>query len=543
MPLGKNSGCRTDQLASIDEPAPLVPAPGGRTGAEQKHREDLRGGSSDDAIDRGGYATLPKQGRTRVAEAMRDRFPDSLLLRIPGFAAAEREGRAYLKLPGRPGLLIPVRDPASKIGTMKIRADDVPPDGDKYSYFTSSNDGGPTAVSAVHVPLGTPPKADRVRLTEGPLKADVIRHLDGQLPTIAVPGVGSWRLAIEVLKEMEVGTVVIAFDADAPDEPHVARALADCFAELRDVLGLAVEVETWDKAEGDKAEGNKGLDDLLHNGKRPTVLTGDEAANAVQEWLATAHGRRRTAGRRRAGPIGRGACGGRAGRAVPGQPLAPGIGGPSHQQPRRFSALRLTLKNKKVPVGELDKVLDEYRQPAEEGQIPPAGPSTSSTTDASSRCSKRRRAPSSGSWPTSWPGSPRKWSATMAWTRSASSGSRASCPGEFPCQEQRSPPLPSRTWIGSSATRAPGPLAARPGIRDHFRAALMTLSSDTERRTEYTHTGWRQLGDGWAYLHGGGAIGTDEPVSVVLEGDLARFHLPTPPVGQERQAAIREASI
>ena len=44
------------------------------------------------------------------------------------------------------------------------------------------------------------------------------------------------------------------------------------------------------------------------------------------------------------------------------------------------------------------------------------------------------------------------------------------------------------------------------------------------RQTQYTHTGWRKIGDEWAYLHSGGAIGA-ENVNTLLEGNLARFRL------------------
>ena len=45
-----------------------------------------------------------------------------------------------------------------------------------------------------------------------------------------------------------------------------------------------------------------------------------------------------------------------------------------------------------------------------------------------------------------------------------------------------------------------------------------------ERRTEYTHTGWRKIGGAWAYLHGGGAIGAPQ-VKTVLDGGLAQYSL------------------
>jgi hypothetical protein len=80
------------------------------------------------------------------------------------------------------------------------------------------------------------------------------------------------------------------------------------------------------------------------------------------------------------------------------------------------------------------------------------------------------------------------------------------------------------------------------GLRDHARAAMQVLSGEVPERHVYSHTGWRQLPDGWAYLHGGGAIGVDGPVmgvEVALPDALAGVALPDPPSSGELLAAIR----
>src|SRR6202048_5106538 len=51
-------------------------------------------------------------------------------------------------------------------------------------------------------------------------------------------------------------------------------------------------------------------------------------------------------------------------------------------------------------------------------------------------------------------------------------------------------------------------MAAGMGIKDQVREAIQLLSSkQMAERTVHTHTGWRKLDGGWAYLHGGGALG------------------------------------
>jgi hypothetical protein len=58
----------------------------------------------------------------------------------------------------------------------------------------------------------------------------------------------------------------------------------------------------------------------------------------------------------------------------------------------------------------------------------------------------------------------------------------------------------------------------------------------------HTFTGWCKIGEVWAYLHAGGAIGTVgtvESAYVELPGDLQNFLLPAPPEGEERIASVR----
>jgi len=80
------------------------------------------------------------------------------------------------------------------------------------------------------------------------------------------------------------------------------------------------------------------------------------------------------------------------------------------------------------------------------------------------------------------------------------------------------------------------------GLRDHARAAVQVLSGEVPERHVYSHTGWRQLPGGWAYLHGRGAIGPGGPVpgvEVDLPDALTGFALPDPPSGAELVAAVR----
>lgn len=83
------------------------------------------------------------------------------------------------------------------------------------------------------------------------------------------------------------------------------------------------------------------------------------------------------------------------------------------------------------------------------------------------------------------------------------------------------------------------------GAKDRLREAIQLLSPDVARRREYTHPGWRHLdGQGWVYLHGGGAIGSNGPVAGVcirLAGSAARIALPDPSDTEAVRSAVRVA--
>src|SRR5215217_2549343 len=82
------------------------------------------------------------------------------------------------------------------------------------------------------------------------------------------------------------------------------------------------------------------------------------------------------------------------------------------------------------------------------------------------------------------------------------------------------------------------------GTKDHARAAIQLLSEEVEERRVYTHTGWREVDGIWVYLHGDGAIGPEgvlEDIEVRLNGELSRYRLPAPPVGEILKAAVRSS--
>jgi hypothetical protein len=87
-------------------------------------------------------------------------------------------------------------------------------------------------------------------------------------------------------------------------------------------------------------------------------------------------------------------------------------------------------------------------------------------------------------------------------------------------------------------------IQAGSGRRDHLRCAVQEMSGDDiPSTTVYSHTGWREVGGVWCYLHGAGAVVPAVPVSstvqVRLDGAAAGFVLPRPPAGEALRDAVR----
>ena len=103
----------------------------------------------------------------------------------------------------------------------------------------------------VHRPAIAPAKASRVGVTEGELKADVATAL-AALPFVSLPGVSTWRLALDAVRAMEAREVVVALDRDEAG----ARATVPLVDALR-AEGFRVTAWRWPSE-------FKGVDDFLN---------------------------------------------------------------------------------------------------------------------------------------------------------------------------------------------------------------------------------------------------------------------------------------
>lgn len=236
------------------------------------HRQSLRDrGLSDDAIDSAKYRSLPDDCHQVALKLLMMLGSD--FRQVPGF----RNSGGPTRINSKPGLFIPVRNADDRLVAIKVKPDDPGPD-KKYCYLTSrskKNSDGPSPGSPIHVPFGVRGPCDEVRITEGELKADVVFHLT-RMPTVSMPGVGSWQKSIPVIKQLGAKSVRLAFDADARTNEAVASAQRSLYQALVK-LEYDVIVETW------PLEAGKGIDDLLASGGRPEVLSG----SAAKEYIET----------------------------------------------------------------------------------------------------------------------------------------------------------------------------------------------------------------------------------------------------------------
>jgi hypothetical protein len=416
------------------------------------HRKALlRRGLDEGAIHGASYRTLLKTGRAALARELLDRFPARLLATIPGFCMREGARGPYPSFGGTPGLLIPVLDVDGQVVALKVRRDDD--DDPRYLYVSSTAHGGPGPGAPVHVPQWKGDVA-RVRITEGELKADVATALSGVL-TISVPGVSAWRGALPVLRTLAPATVVLAFDADAASNPHVARA-AQATAEALAAEGREVTVESWDPTLA------KGIDDALAADVpiETAVLHAPEPEQG--SCLDCLDAPEVKAGRYRATPAG----------IVWNRPTKDG---PVEQVLTNFVARIVT-----------DAVEDDGAEARRRFEI-----------EAQLYGVRKRFYVAAESF------------AGMGW---------------------------AAEHLGARAIVYPGL-----GVRDQARAAVQFLSDGIAERIVYSHSGWRELAGGWAYLHAGGAVGASGAVAgveVALPDSLGRLELPMPPEAEDLRDAV-----
>ena len=214
------------------------------------HKQNLLNrGLTETEIEKLGYKTTPIMGMSSIARNLQ--LEGVYLAGVPGFYRLNNEAWTFVS--EKRGILIPVRDIEGRIQGMQIRLDNV--EKRKFRWFSSTDrKDGCQASGCPHL---AGPIREKIILTEGVMKADIIHALTGRT-VIAVPGVHSiakLKGALERLKELGLREVKTAFDMDFIVNPNVQEALGNIRALLSE-LGLKNSTYIWDSQ-------YKGLDDYI----------------------------------------------------------------------------------------------------------------------------------------------------------------------------------------------------------------------------------------------------------------------------------------
>lgn len=250
---------------------------------EEQHRKNLiNRGLDDAAIQRNGYASMPKDihwikhypAYGELYDALgieKEKAKWDKLSKVPrgriiaGLILAgemEKVGIVPKGVPGafkicghwcfvyQPGMMVPTRNQKGQIVAFQTRTDkgDV-----RYLTYSSStlDMGVESNISRTHFPLANakPQDASEVLITEGPLKADVAVHLFGSpVHIMAIHGVGNTRELGTICRNLKVqGVMKIgnAFDMDKLCNINVRRS-SRALHEIIHKSGLAVYQKCWD---------------------------------------------------------------------------------------------------------------------------------------------------------------------------------------------------------------------------------------------------------------------------------------------------------
>lgn len=156
-------------------------------------------------------------------------------------------------------------------------------DGNKYLWMTSGNKykgteaGNPLPVH-VSVPCewqqkrtpGVLQKVKRAWVTEGPIKSDISSERVGEV-FLGAPGIQSWKYCMQIIDNMGIEEIVLAFDMDIAD--HKKEALRNAIKNFKEELYKLFQIKKCSVALWNKEQHGKGIDDILIRGYYPEVRT------------------------------------------------------------------------------------------------------------------------------------------------------------------------------------------------------------------------------------------------------------------------------
>ncbi len=209
-------------------------------------------GLSEEAIDRAGYRTTPKDSHARdIAHELAQHHD---LRGVPGFYV-ERGRWRMVRVAA--GVLIPVRDQQNGIQALMIRRDGASGSG-KYIWLSSAereagaSSGAPSNYANSHMMKD----AREVTIAEGILKSQIAAHILNSPVIGNAPSCFGADFAANLKKDFpQIKTVYVAFDMDFRRNAHVKAALFRLVEQLERAR-FCVRVRTW-------PDRWKGIDDYL----------------------------------------------------------------------------------------------------------------------------------------------------------------------------------------------------------------------------------------------------------------------------------------
>jgi hypothetical protein len=344
-----------------------------------------------------------------------------------------------------------------------------------------------------------------------------------------------------VIRVLGAKTVRLALDADALTNSNVAKALFACNERLI-AEGFVIELERWELAIG------KGIDEVLAVGKKPDVLVGDDASQAIKGIVQAAGVETpvipasELEARIQSALDQRGAAG-----IFSDQQLLEALAETSLTDPAQSAIHREILRRADVKLRDLDRALKPLQKKLRAENPAAAIVETENyfVSDDGYICRQKMTFDGLVSVPlanfnaqiveqvTHDDGAEQR---IVLAIQGNLAGGRTFPRVEVPAEEFAGMTWPIAYW-GTQAVVSAGASA-----RDHLRAAVQTLSGEVPRRKVHGHTGWRNIDGLWCYLHASGAIGAKgfvHDVMVALPEALTGYQLPEPRAAPALVNAVR----
>jgi len=235
-------------------------------------------GLSDKEIEYLDYRSYEPKKDQEVIEDLDKEFGKDLY-KVPGFIK-NKEGKPSLNV-FQEGILIPIRFREGNIHGIKVR---WLYSWNKKRYMLLTTKGGTYFRDLFHFPKGFHGQLNRIRITEGELKAD-IATLSSRIYTIGCPGILSLSAPLEFLTEHCPSAKIILSPDFGDIKIKKIGVIKNALRTIYDYqeAGFNVELEAWQTNENGMP---KGIDDALNAGSKLFHIPEEEAIKFLEDILS-----------------------------------------------------------------------------------------------------------------------------------------------------------------------------------------------------------------------------------------------------------------